>query len=96
MQFLVIARDGTDADALDRRMKVREAHLEGAKKMHACGEMINGGALLDEDGKMIGSCCMVEFPSREELDAWLSRDPYVTGNVWQEIEVHPFRVAPLS
>lgn len=96
MQFLIIARDGTDEGALDRRMKAREAHLEGARKMHAAGEMIQGGAVLDEAGKMVGSCCMVEFPSREELDAWLGRDPYVAGDVWQEIEVHAFRVAPLG
>ncbi len=96
MQFLIIARDGKDADALDRRMKARDAHLEGVKKMHAAGEMLEGGAVLDDEGKMVGSCCIVEFPSREELDAWLGSDPYVTGGVWQEIEVHLFRAAPLG
>ena len=32
MQFLVVAHDGTDAQALARRMAVREAHLEGARQ----------------------------------------------------------------
>ena len=36
---------------------------------------------------------MADFPSREELDAWLDHDPYVTGGVWQQVEVAPFRVA---
>jgi uncharacterized protein YciI len=36
---------------------------------------------------------LADFPSREELDAWLDGDPYVTGGVWQEVEVAPFRVA---
>ena len=52
-----------------------------------------GGAILDDTGAMIGSATIVEFPDRAALDAWLARDPYVTGGVWQKIEVRPFRVA---
>ena len=36
---------------------------------------------------------MVAFETREELEAWLEADPYVTGGVWQEIEVQPYRPA---
>lgn len=42
---------------------------------------------------MIGSAVIVDFPSRAELDDWLKNDPYVTGGVWQKIEVRPFRAA---
>ncbi len=93
MQFLVVAYDGTDAEAPARRLAVREAHLEGARRMAADGSMICGGALLDDDGNMIGSACVVEFPDRAALDAWLESDPYVTGGVWRRIEVTPFRRA---
>ena len=96
MQFLVIAYDGTDEGALDRRMAVREAHLCGAREMAAAGSMIVGGAILDDAGRMIGSSCIVEMPDRAAVDAWLAKDPYVTGRVWQKIEVHPFRCAPLG
>ena len=96
MQFLVIAYDGTDEAALDRRMAVREAHIEAARAMKADGSMIVGGAILDDQGRMIGSSCIVEMPDRAAVDAWLARDPYVTGNVWQKIEVRPFRCAPLA
>ncbi len=93
MQFLVVARDGTDDGASARRMAVREAHIEGVKAMAASGAMILGGALLDDDGAMIGSACMVEFEDRAALDAWLMGDPYVTGDVWRTIEVTLFRRA---
>ncbi len=93
MQFLVVARDGTDDGAAERRMAVREAHMAGAKAMAASGALILGGALLDDDGAMIGSACMVEFEDRAALDAWLKDDPYVTGDVWRTIEVTPFRRA---
>ena len=52
-----------------------------------------GGAILDAAGAMVGSVILADFPSREELDAWLDHDPYVTGAVWQQVEVAPFRVA---
>ncbi|MFP6743231.1 MAG: YciI family protein [Alphaproteobacteria bacterium] len=93
MQFLIVAHDGTDDEALDRRMAVREAHLEGARKRAASGMTIHGGAMLDDDGKMIGSASVVEVESRAELDAWLETDPYVTGDVWRNITVTPFRRA---
>ena len=43
---------------------------------------------------MIGSAAVAQFATRAELDAWLRTDPYVTGGVWQDIEVIPYRVAP--
>jgi len=42
MQFLVIAYDGTDEGALDRRMAVREKHIEGARQMKESGTMLKG------------------------------------------------------
>ena len=93
MQFLVTAYDGTDAEAPARRMKVREAHLAGTRRMKEGGEMLVGGAILDDAGQMIGSCCIVELPDRAAVDAWLAIDPYVTGDVWRRIEVQPFRAA---
>ena len=94
MQFLIVAFDGTDPDAPERRLASREAHLAGARAMFADGTMKEGGAILDDAGRMIGSSCIVEFPDRAALDAWLARDPYVTGKVWQKIEIYPFRCAP--
>ena len=93
MQFVVIARDGTDADAVARRQAVRPHHLDGIQPLVDAGNILMGGAILDDDGNMRGSVLLVDFPSRPELDAWIDDDPYVTGGVWQEVEVAPFRVA---
>jgi uncharacterized protein YciI len=92
-QFLVLAYDGTDAGAPERRKAVRPRHFEGIKPMVEKGEIVFGGAILDDAGGMIGSAVFVEFPSRRELDAWLDREPYVKERVWQKIEVKPVRVA---
>jgi uncharacterized protein YciI len=56
--------------------------------------MIHGGALLDDEGKMIGSIIIATFPTRDELNAWLARDPYIIGKVWERYEVIPFKTAP--
>lgn len=93
MQYLVVARDGTDEGAAARRAAVRDAHIEGVKAMAQSGAMLLGGAMLDDDGAMIGSACIVEFEDRAALDAWLQGDPYMTGDVWRTIEVTPFRRA---
>lgn len=93
MQFMIIAWDGKDPEAPARRAAVREAHLEGAARMHDTGHLIAGGAILDDEGNMIGSTLYMDFDSREELDEWLEQDPYVTGDVWREIDIKPIRLA---
>jgi uncharacterized protein YciI len=95
-QYVVTAHDGTDPEALARRMAARPAHLENVKPMVADGRIIAGGALLNDAGDMIGSVSLVDFPDRAALDHWLATDPYVTGKVWQTIDVKPFRLAVKS
>ena len=94
MQFLVIARDGTDPEALNRRMAARPAHIEMGDRYRAEGKHMMGVALLDDAGKMAGSVMLVDFASREELDAWLAEEPYVRGKVWEHIEVSRCQVGP--
>ena len=93
MLFVVHAYDYTDPEALDRRMAVRGHHLEGAKVLKSNGNFIMGGALLDPDGKMIGSMMVVDFEEESQMNQWLQNDPYVTGKVWEKIDVKPFRQA---
>ncbi len=93
MQFLVVAKDGSDEGALARRQKTRPTHLESIAPLVDAGNVLVGGAMLDDAGNMIGSMLLVEFPDREGVDAWLARDPYVTDEVWRDIEVTPFRTA---
>jgi len=85
--------DGTDAGAPERRMKVREEHLEKIATLKKSGGVIFGGAILDDGGKMIGSVIVYEFPDRRALDEMLKFEPYVLNGVWKNIVIHPFRLA---
>ncbi|RYC31479.1 hypothetical protein D3273_13970 [Lichenibacterium minor] len=90
-QFLVTARDGTDADAPARRAAARPAHLASVGRLG--GAMIMGGAMLDAAGTAVGSTMVVDFPDRAALDAWIASDPYTAGGVWREVDVALFRIA---
>lgn len=92
MEFAVIAYDGTDEGAMERRMAVREAHLKVVASLRE--HMIHGGAILNDEGQMIGSIMITQFPDRAAFDEWFNNDPYITGNVWQDVKVVPFRTAP--
>ncbi len=94
MQFLVLAYDAKDEGAPARRMAARQAHLDTIARYKASGNMRIGAAILDDGGKMCGSCIIAEFPSRVELNEWLSADPYVTQKVWGEVQVQECKIAP--
>ncbi|KAJ3165816.1 hypothetical protein HK101_012073 [Irineochytrium annulatum] len=92
--FIVIAKDGKDAGALDRRLKVREEHLARNKESFDKGISVLGGATLDpETGKMSGSVLILDVPTFEDAAAYVRSDPYVTGDVWRDYEILPFKLA---
>jgi uncharacterized protein YciI len=91
-QYVILAYDAKDEGAMERRMEARAAHIEEMSKARANGNMVCGLALLDDDGKMIGSNVVVNFPTRADVDAWLASEPYVTGKVWDNISVLPAKI----
>ncbi|RUL55618.1 YciI family protein [Lysinibacillus antri] len=95
MQYIITAYDGTDEQAIDRRLMARDEHLKSVEKRVKDGQHLYGAAILDEGGKMIGSMMVVEFPSKDELDNWLKVEPYVVENVWQKIDIQPCNVASI-
>lgn len=96
MQFVVTAMDFTDAEALERRMRHREAHLASVRRMITDGRFLSGGAILDASDKMVGSTLHLEFPDRASLDVHLAKDPYVTGKVWENIDIKTVRLVPMK
>ena len=96
MQFLLLGYDGTDTGALQRRMAVREDHFRRISLLKKAGEFLFGGAILDEDGKMIGSMIVYDFPDIQSLEERLKDEPYLTGGVWEKTEIKPFRLAKIE
>jgi uncharacterized protein YciI len=95
MHFIITGHDGSDAGALERRMKVREEHMRGVDELVRKKRLLYAAALLNDAGTMIGSTMIVDFESREALDLYLATEPYVTGRVWEHIDVTPCKIPPL-
>lgn len=91
-QYAVVAYDYTDDEALDRRLANRDAHLAGVRELAKHGKFLSGGAILNDDGKMIGSNAHFRFSDRQELDAWLETEPYMTGRVWERVDIREVKL----
>ena len=86
-QFIIIAYDHKDEGAYERRLAVRDAHMDGVRVLRANGSIACGIAITDDKEKMVGSVMVMNFPTREKFDAWLKTEPYVTGKVWDSVTV---------
>jgi uncharacterized protein YciI len=95
MHFIITGRDGSDAGALERRMNAREEHMRGVEEMVKQKKLLYAAAMLDDAGYMIGSTMIVDFESRKALDMYLETEPYVTGKVWEHIDVTPCKIPPV-
>lgn len=96
MQFLLVAYDGTDPGAPERRMKSRPEHLEKIAVVKKAGQFLCGGAILNDEGNMIGSMILYEAENRLALDRMLENEPYIYNNVWEKIDIRPFRMAKIE
>ena len=93
---VIIAMDGTDAEAPSRRLAVRQAHMDRVAPLAAAGTLAMGGAILDAPGgRMIGSIAVTAHATDAAARDWMAADPYVTGGVWRDIALHGTRFAPL-
>ena len=92
-QYVIHAFDGTDSEALNRRLAVRQAHFENMSQYKDADNFILGGAMLDEEGKMIGSTVVMQFESDADLQSYLDSEPYVQNRVWLDVKIFPFKTA---
>jgi uncharacterized protein YciI len=95
MGYAIIAWDGEDEGALERRMAARARHMAVITEWAADGRLALGVPLFTADWKPAGSLMLLEVPDRAGLDAYLAAEPFAAGGVWKRVETHPFRIAPL-
>ena len=94
MHYLILGFDGTDEEALARRLAVRQQHIALADKMIDKGKKIYGAGILNEKGEMCGSIIVGNFETREDLDEYLSQEPYKNSNVWKTLDVYELQPGP--
>ena len=87
MHFAVIARDQREPGTLDKRLAARSEHMAGLKEMKADGRVVDGGAMLDAQGNMVGSVMLLNFRDRAALDEYIAQEPYKRDSVWGDVEI---------
>lgn len=87
MLFAVIRHDRLNSLAL--RLSERPAHLEYLKTV--LDKITYGGALLDDDGKQIGSVLIIDVADKAAADAFAVADPYAEADLFASTSVRQFR-----
>ncbi len=95
MGYAIVAWDGEDDGALERRMAARDRHMAVITEWAADGRLALGVPLFTPGWKPAGSLMLLEVPDRAGLDAYLEAEPFAAGGVWRRVETYPFRIAPL-
>lgn len=90
MHYHLIAHDFPGAEAAQRRAELRTQHMQNLRRLRADGRLVEGGAIVDEEGRMCGSILLFEFEKEEELKEYLDGEVFNQG-VWSEVAVTPFR-----
>ena len=96
MAFFVITCTDSE-NSLEKRLAVRPQHIERLEKLDAEGRLIVAGAMpkdpADPKAGFHGSTIIVDFDSREDLDAWLAEEPFLKEGVYEKIDIKPFNKA---
>ncbi|MDM1755678.1 hypothetical protein HX122_12120 [Acinetobacter towneri] len=86
-------REGT----LEKRLATRPLHLARLQQLDAEGRLIVAGAMPKDPSNpqagFYGSTMIVDFDSREALDAWLQDEPFLKEGVYSHIDIKPFNKA---
>src|SRR3954469_21692014 len=91
MYFAIVAKDAPGSETQERHLAARPEHMDGLRRLRIEGHMIDGGAILDEAGGLVGSGLLCDFPDRAALDAYLGEEAFARERVWQDITVFPLR-----
>jgi uncharacterized protein YciI len=84
-------------DSLQRRLSVRQQHLERLNELKRQGRLILAGPLpaIDSndpgDAGFSGSLIVAEFESLQDAKEWAQADPYIGAGVYELVEVKPFK-----
>ena len=85
MLFVIIGHDGPNGAAL--RPKLRPAHLENLRPFVARGQVVIAGPFTDGSGSLI----LVDLENEAAARSLANSDPYLTGGVFERVEVKPFK-----
>ncbi len=81
----------------ERRKQARPAHLARLTELHSAGRLLLAGPFPAIDAEdpgpagFTGSLIVAEFDDLDAAQTWAKSDPYMTGDVYENVTVKPFR-----
>lgn len=95
MYYVIFAQD--TPNSLEKRLAVREKHLERLKTLQAEGRLLTAGPnpTIDSENPgeagFSGSTVIAEFANLEAAQAWAAQDPYIEAGVYANVIIKPFK-----
>ncbi|CAM2954297.1 YciI family protein [Vibrio rarus] len=95
MWYVIYSQDVQDS--LQKRMSVREQHLERLQALQNQGRLLTAGPMpaIDSDNPaeagFTGSTVIAQFESLQDAQAWADADPYIEAGVYQDVIVKPYK-----
>jgi len=95
MIYAIIAQDVPDS--LTKRLAARPAHIARLQTLQEEGRLVLAGPFPAIDAidpgaaGFTGSLILAEFATLEDAKSWAQADPYITGGVYAQTIVKPFK-----
>lgn len=95
MLYAIIGEDV--ADSLEKRLQVREQHLQRIKQLQDEGRLFVAGPFPAIDAAdpaaagFSGSLIVAEFESLQAAIDWANNDPYSEHGIFDNVTVKPFK-----
>lgn len=95
MWYVIFSQDVENS--LERRLSVREKHLERLAQLQNEGRLLVAGPMPAIDSEnpgeagFTGSTVIADFASLEAAQTWADNDPYIEAGVYANVIVKPFK-----
>jgi len=95
MWYVIFSQDVENS--LERRLSVREKHLERLAQLQNEGRLLVAGPMPAIDSEnpgeagFTGSTVIADFASLEAAQTWADNDPYIEAGVYAKVIVKPFK-----
>lgn len=82
---------------VEKRIATRPAHVARLEQLNDEGRLIVAGALPKDPSNpqagFYGSTIIVDFESREAVEAWVAEEPFLKEGIYSHIDIKSFNKA---
>jgi uncharacterized protein len=90
MLYIIYQLDRPDPEATEIRARVKDTHLAYLERHKSI--LVLGGALLADNGVgRLGSCLILNVPSREAAEAFSAEEPLRKAGLFQSVSITRMR-----